>query len=197
MTEDQSLSLVWALGGLVLVGSGLLARRLPVGATVKMSLAWVAIFAVGFGLFALRDDLGRVWSRVRMAATGEAIETRGAVRIPIGEDGHFHVNATVNGRPVRFLVDSGATVTAMSRDAAVAAGVPIDDTGFPVMIDTANGTVTARRGRIATMTIGGIETRDHGITVSEALGDTNLLGMNWLSTLTSWRVEGSTLVLQP
>lgn len=197
MTEGQSLALVAALGSLVLVGSGLFARRLPVGATLKMALAWVGIFAVGFVLFAMRDDFVRIWNRVTMAATGESREAGGAVRIPISEDGHFHVVADVNGRPVRFLVDSGATITAMSRDAAIAAGVTIDSTGFPVAIDTANGTVMARRGRIAQMAIGGIATENHAITVSEELGDTNLLGMNWLSTLDSWRVEGSTLVLQP
>lgn len=189
--------LVAAIMCLVLVASGLVARRLPLGATLKMALAWVGIFAVGFVLFALRDDFGRVWDRVSMAATGEAREAGGAVRIPMGEDGHFHVNADVNGRSVRFMIDSGATVSAMSTNAATAAGVTIDRTGFPVMIETANGTVMARRGRIAQMSIGGIETADHAITVSEELGDTNLLGMNWLSTLDSWRVEGSTLVLQP
>lgn len=197
MNEDQSLGLVYAIGGLVLVGSSLLARRLPLKDTAKLALAWVAIFAAAFTLFALRDDFGAIWSKVRMAATGEAVEAGGVVRIPIGEDGHFHVDATVNGRPVRFMVDSGATITAMSRSAAEAAGVAIDDGGFPVLIDTANGTVQARRGRIAAMTIGSIARQDFAITVSPELGDINLLGMNFLTTLRSWRVEGSTLVLEP
>lgn len=198
MTEDQSMNLIWGIGALMLVASSLIARRLPLKSTLKMALGWVAIFGVLFVLFAFRHEFGLMWSRVRLAALGQQAEMSGGpLRIAMAEDGHFWANGTINGRPVRFLIDSGATTTALSRATAEATGVDIDESGFPVVLETANGTVEARRARIAKLVIGSITRSDLGATVSVELGETNLLGMNFLSTLKSWRVEGSTLVLEP
>lgn len=198
MTEDQSMNLIWGIGALVLVGSSLIARRLPLKSTMKMALGWVAIFGVIFVLFTFRHEFGLMWSRVRLAALGQQAEVSGGpLRIAMAEDGHFWANGTINGRPARFLIDSGATTTALSRATAEATGVDIDESGFPVVLETANGTVEARRARIAKLVVGSITRSDLGATVSVELGETNLLGMNFLSTLKSWRVEGSTLVLEP
>lgn len=198
MTDDQSINLIWGIGALVLVASSLIARRLPLKSTLKMVLGWVAIFAALFVLFTFRHELGSIWSRVRLAALGQHAEAPGApLRIAMAEDGHFWANGTINGRPARFLIDSGATITALSRNTAEATGVDVDEGGFPMVLETANGTVEARRARIGKLEIGSINRSDLGATVSAELGDTNLLGMNFLSTLRSWRVEGSTLVLEP
>lgn len=198
MSEDQSINLIWAIGGLVLVGSSLIARRLPFKSTAKMALAWIAIFGGLFVIFALRDDFGTIWQRVKLAAIGQSAATAGApLRIAMSEDGHFWVNATVNGNPARFLIDSGATMTALSRSTADATRVAVDESGFPVTVSTANGTVEARRARIARLDVAGILREDFSVTVSQELGDLNLLGMNFLSSLRGWRVEGSTLVLEP
>lgn len=198
MTDDQNMNLIWGIGALVLVGSSLLARRLPLKSTLKMVLGWVAIFAALFVLFAFRHQLGVAWSEIRLSALGQHAEAPGApLKIAMAQDGHFWANGAINGRPVRFLIDSGATITALSRATAESAGVDIDDGGFPVVVETANGTVEARRGRIGVLEIGSIVRKDIGATVSPELGEMNLLGMNFLSTLKSWRVEGTTLVLEP
>lgn len=194
MDEYQTIGLIGGIGGLVLVVSGLVARRLPWGQTAKMALAWIGIFLVAALVVGQRDHFSRLWND----AFGGAQQLQGgAMRIPMAGDGHFWVDAQVNRRPVRFMVDSGATTTAMSRSAAAAAGVAIDDSGFPVTISTANGTVEARRARIDRMTLGSIQADDMAVVVSEAFGDTSVLGMNFLSQLESWRVEGRYLVLQP
>jgi aspartyl protease family protein len=119
------------------------------------------------------------------------------MRIQMAEDGHFWADAQVNGRAARFMIDSGATTTAMSRSAAVAAGVAIDESGFPVTISTANGTVEARRAQIDRMALGSIQASDLAVVVADEFGDTKVLGMNFLSQLESWRVEGRFLILQP
>ena len=95
------------------------------------------------------------------------------------------------------MVDSGATVTGVSTGMARSLGAAIDDSGFPVLVETANGNVEAKRGRIALLSVGPIERHDFPILVSDAFGDTNVMGMNFLSTLKSWRVEGDELILNP
>ncbi len=197
MSDDQSINLIYAIGGLVLVGSSLAARRMPMGQTLKMALAWVAIFAGLFVIVALRDDFGAIWQKVRMAAIGDGGQTvGGSLRIPASEDGHYYAVAIVNGHSVRFLIDSGASVTSVSTETAKAVGIPLDGAGYPAIVETANGLAEAQRSSVERFELGPIKREDMHIFVMEDLGDTNLLGMNFLSTLKSWRVEGRTLILE-
>lgn len=195
---NHAIALVYLIGCLVLVASGLAVRRLPLGQTLKMAIAWILIFAAGFAVFALRDDFRALGGRLVAEVSGEAgQETKGGeLRIRRSDDGHFWVDGEVNGRPTRFLVDSGATVTTLSRATAERAGVAPRG-GFGVMVETANGTTMVERGRAGTLKVGPIERSDVAVHISSNLSDINLIGMNFLSTLSAWSVEGSTLVLRP
>lgn len=182
---------------LVLVGSSLIARRLPIGQTVRMALGWLAIFAVIFVGYSFRDELSGVFRRVSGELwAGQSQTTGGALRVPMSEDGHFWVSAEINGITTRFMVDSGATTTGLSTASAEATGLQVDS-GFPVMLETANGTARAQRARIDRMRVGPIRSEGLAVLVSPGLGDTNLLGMNFLSSLKSWRVENRALILEP
>lgn len=194
MDSWQTAGLIGGVGALVLVLSGLIARRVPIGQAAKMALAWVGIFLIAALLVGQRDQFARVWQD----AFGGSQQVQGdTTRIAMADDGHFWADAQVNGRTVRFMVDSGATITAMSRDTAVAAGVSIDEGGFPVTIGTANGTVQARRGRVERLSLGSITADGLAVVVAPEFGEINVLGMNFLSQLQSWRVEGRFLILQP
>lgn len=194
--SDDNARLVYLVLMLVLVGSGLLARRLPIGTSLRMIAGWVVIFGLLFVGFSLRDDIAAVFGRVADQHSAETVGLRNGeeLRISLASDGHFWVTADVNGTAVRFLIDSGATVTSLSRDTAAAAGVELQG-GFPVLVETANGTVEAERGRVQRMRVGQIEREDLAVHVSDAFGDTNVIGMNFLSSLSSWRVEGRNLIL--
>ncbi len=199
MTEDQALSLVFAIGALVLVGSALFSHRIGLGQAVKTALIWVAIFAVFIVGFSYQEEVLAVWNRVSGEVTGANNQqiVGETLRIRQSNDGHFWVDATVNAEPVRFLIDSGATTTAMNLRTAEAANVEISDSPFPVVLDTANGSVGAQRGRIQRLTVGSLVTDDLPIVVAEEFGDTNVIGMNFLSELGSWRVEGNEMILEP
>jgi aspartyl protease family protein len=121
MNGDQTASLVGAVMMLVLVGSGLIARRLPIAATLKMALSWVAIFGVIFVLFMFRDEAGQVWSRVKSEFSPGGVTTAdGTLRVRKAEDGHFWLDTKINGRDMRLMVDSGATTTSISSSTPVA-----------------------------------------------------------------------------
>ncbi len=197
MTNDTG-SLIYAVLLLVLVASSLFARRLPIGETLKMLLSWVLIFAALFVLFTFRADLKIVWDRVATElGLGNGAQKDGTLRLPRDPNGHFSVMVRVNGNDVRFMIDSGATTTSMSLAAAKAANVDVDQSGFPVVVETANGTAEMRRARLERMTVGSIQRDDFPVLVSDTLGETNLLGMNFLDTLKGWRVEGNSLILNP
>ena len=162
-------------------------------------------FAITAGLIGLlivvvlqRGRFDPYFSRIAAALHLGGQEVVGKeVRIRMAPDGHFWANATLNGVPRRMLIDSGATLTALSVDTAAAAGLKPDSQLLPVMLNTANGTVTARTATLPALRLGDVVARDLPVVVSPAFGDNDVLGMNFLSMLESWRVEGRTLVLVP
>lgn len=119
------------------------------------------------------------------------------VRIAMGSDGHFWARVTINGVEQRMLIDSGATITALSADTARRASVEPQMSLAPVILRTANGMVRADTGSVARLEMVGIEAKNLQVVISPAFGDTNVIGMNFLSQLASWRVEGDTLILVP
>jgi aspartyl protease family protein len=194
---DQALSLIYLIGVLVLVVSALMVRRVPIGQGLKMFAGWVLIFLAAFVAFALKDDFTALGKRVLSESRGEGqtVSVGKELRIRKSMDGHFWVDAELNGTTIRFLVDSGATVTSISTDTAALAG--IEPGGFPTMVQTANGVIQVRRAKAARLKVGAIERRDMAVHVSEAFGPMNVLGMNFLSSLSGWGVEGQWLVLRP
>jgi aspartyl protease family protein len=195
---DQALNFLYLLGCLLLVGSGLAVRRLPLGQSLKMVLAWLLIFGAIFLAFTLKDDFMALGRRAYAEVTGDNVvaSSRGELRIRQSDDGHFYINGEVNGHGVRFLVDSGATVTTLSRATAHSSGVEPDG-GFGVMVDTANGTALMDRGTVDRLKVGPIERSGIAVQISRLEeDDLNVIGMNFLSTLSGWGVEGHVLVLK-
>src|SRR3546814_4432199 len=101
----------------------------------------------------------------------------GTLRIRKALDGHFGGNGRVNGHDIRFLIDSGASITAVSEKAATDAGLDVDQSGYPTILQTANGAIEVRRSNIAVLEIGPLKAMDLGIVVAPAFGDINVLGM--------------------
>lgn len=195
ITNDYMLGGVYIVLAMMLVLSGLMVRRERFGKLALYALAWIAIFGAGFVLFTFRDSLGWVWQRVRAEATGEPVRQGGELSIPMAIDGHFWVDATVNGEKVRFLVDSGATMTTIDRETAARAGIRINPAATQI-VRTGNGIIRVASGRADQLRVGTIQRQDFRLHVTQS-ADLNVLGMNFLSTLDSWGVEGRWLVLVP
>lgn len=197
MTQGQGIDLVWAVVMLVIVVSALLSRRIPMGQAAKMAIAWIAIFAVGLTIYAFRNDIKafgqRIWYEIDPPETVAAGE---ALRVHKSADGHFWVNVSVNGNEERFLIDSGATVTALSVGAALRSNVEPAG-GYPMILNTANGAIAADRAEARTLIVGTIRRDNMPVVIAEEFGGTNVLGMNFLSSLSSWSVEGEWLILVP
>lgn len=197
MNGFQGVDLVWTIGALVLVVSALSVRRIGFGLLVRTVLGWAAIVLLVLLAVGHRFELAAAWSSLnaKLGLDDQRVEGR-TVRIRMSPDGHFWARVSLNGVERRMLIDSGATVTAISERTARAAKMSASD-GLPAIIETANGSVAARRGRIETLALGPLKMHDLGVVVSQNFGDLDVLGMNFLSRLHSWRVENQVLVLEP
>ena len=118
-------------------------------------------------------------------------------RVPLAPDGHFWLHARVNGVPTNFLVDTGATLTAVSTETARRIGLEPREAGMPIRMQTANGTVAAQLTTIDDLRFGNVAAHGLDAIIAPGLGPTNVIGMNLLSRLASWRVEGRTMILVP
>ncbi|HET9335000.1 MAG TPA: TIGR02281 family clan AA aspartic protease [Sphingomicrobium sp.] len=194
MTNDWMLGSLYLLMAVMLLAGTLIARRERFARLATMVLAWIAIFGAGFVLFTFRDDLGYVAQRLRAEATGAPVVQGHQVRIPMAIDGHFWVEGSLNGLPVKFLIDSGATMTTIGRDTAEAAGVPVSANRGQI-VRTGNGMLRVATGRAQSLAVGPIVRSGVGLHIAEH-EDLNVLGMNYLSTLQRWGVEGRWLILE-
>jgi aspartyl protease family protein len=197
VSEWDSMDLIYLVGVLVLVLSALSIRKLSIGFVLRSLVTWALIIVLTVLAVSHRHELGALFAAAsaKLGIDDQQVDGE-TVRIRMAPDGHFWARVTLNGVERRMLIDSGATITAISDRTAAAADVTAGS-GLPVMIETANGTVAARRGRIQKLAIGPLETEDLGVVVSESFGELDVLGMNFLSRLHSWRVENNVLVLQP
>jgi aspartyl protease family protein len=209
---EQSAAVLWYVLAIMLVGSALIGRRLPMGGLLRMALLWVAIFAGLLGLFKLAQGQGYLTGRWAdqgaeqggvvapdnaPASLPRANAQGASLRIPVAADGHYWVEGTINGSPARFLIDSGATFTALSDSTARAAGLNYDVAAPGLVMNTANGKVEARQSNIAKLSIGPISVNDLPVVVSPAFGEMNVIGVNMLSRLKSWGVQDGAMVLTP
>lgn len=188
-----------ALAAIVLTMlGGWLARAAPRSGTV-LRFAGNVVLVVVFCAAAFRfvrmdpsfDTLGASLSLPAQTVSG------GETRVPLSADGHYWVEARLNGTRQRFMVDTGATVTTLSQEAADEAGITPDPLRLPVVVRTANGSVEAQMARAADLRFGSIAAHDLDVIVTASTGGLNVLGMNVLSRLKSWRVEDGVLILVP
>jgi aspartyl protease family protein len=199
LTQDQFGRLIPLVVILVFVAAGLFSRRHKLGEMVGNLVLWVGIFAVALVGYAYRDDLSGVASRVfgELVPGSAVVDTaRGTATFRSGIDGHFTINAEVNGASVRTIFDTGASAVVLTHDDAVKAGIDTDALRYDISVQTANGTGRAAGITLATLEVGGITRNRVRAFVSErgAL-DTSLLGMSFLGTLSRYAVSGNSLEL--
>jgi aspartyl protease family protein len=199
MSSDDTLNATLLVLMMILPLSALMARRIPLKKAAGLAAIWAAVLVAGVLIVGLtRDGVAASWEQLKtVMGNDEQRITGDAIRLRMASDGHFWANVRINGIPVHMLVDSGATVTSLSMETAKAAGLDLDQNPIPVQIMTANGAVMARTSSIDRLTIGPIVAKDLRVDVAEEFGTTNVLGMNFLSRLKSWRVENGWLILEP
>ena len=136
---------------------------------------------------------GYLWSRPIDAQSGGV----GGVEVTLSRsgDGHFYADALVNGKPVRFLVDTGASAVALSEKDAAAAGLSVDRSQYSYLGDGAAGMVRGQKVTLDKVAVGDIaEDKVEAVIVANA--DTSLLGMPFLNALDEITIRKSEMTLR-
>ena len=119
------------------------------------------------------------------------------VALQAGRNGHFFVNALMDGRALPMMVDTGASSCAFAEEDAARIGIRVGPGDFTRVWSTANGTVRVAPIRIGVMQVGSITVRDvEAVVIPRGLLSTNLLGMSFLKRLRDFTVTGGTMTLR-
>ncbi len=158
------------------------------GNTSMIAVGWVLLLGVMFWFFVDWNEREANPNR-NLTATASA-----EVVLQRSRNGHYYADGEINGRRVKFLLDTGATQIAFSRTLANDLGLKL---GPPITLQTAAGPATGYPTRLASVRLGAIEITDLGAVVSEGMGeDSVLLGMNFLRRLEMVQ-RGEQMTLRP
>ncbi|WP_449040803.1 retropepsin-like aspartic protease family protein [Paracoccus sp. (in: a-proteobacteria)] len=177
--------LLLALGAFVVVEF-----RRDAGSTLRAVLAWGLIFLAAIGAAGLWQDI----SRDVMPRQAMLDPTR--IEVPLGPDGHFHLTAELNGTPVRFIVDTGASALALSPRDARRAGIDLERLVYAGQARTANGIVPTATVRLDRVAIGDILDENVPAMVIQADIDRSLMGMDYLRRFARVSFEGDSMILE-
>ncbi|PJN94501.1 TIGR02281 family clan AA aspartic protease [Amaricoccus sp. HAR-UPW-R2A-40] len=119
----------------------------------------------------------------------------GGVELRRGADGHFQATLEVNGVPIRFIVDTGATEIVLARADAAKAGIDLDALVFSGRAMTANGPVPTARIRLDSVTLGDVTAQNLPASVTAGALQTSLLGMTYLNRFERIEISGDRMRL--
>jgi aspartyl protease family protein len=168
-------------------------------------IALAAISAPKYLSAVLSGDPGRAATEQRMSAAPDAVEERSATRsaaarqveIGVAEDGHFYVDAEVNFRTVRLMVDTGATVIALRESDAREAGLRLNPRDFEFPVGTANGTAYAAEVDLDSIAVADIEVRGvRALVLPDDQLSVSLLGASFLNRLERFEIDDGTLIFE-
>ncbi len=199
LSQDQLGQLVPLLLILIFIAAAAFTRRRKLGEMVGNVLVWAGLFVLALVGYAYRDDLSGIAARVfgeLMPGAAIVDVERGTATFRAGRDGHFQLDATINGTEVRTIFDTGASAVVLTAADARRAGIDVESLRFDVPVSTANGTGRAAVVRLETIEVGGIVRNNIRAFVAErgAL-EASLLGMSFLETLSRYSVSSSSLEL--
>lgn len=167
--------------------------------SVILLVGTAALLAGAASQFAARVGAPRSDRAPAATAPGPPLSSQSARSLVVGRerDGHFHVEAVVGGRRIPLLVDTGASMIALTQMDAERLAIRAGPNDPKLRVQTANGLVEVPRVRLAAVSIGGLTVRDvDAVVMPDRALSHNLLGMSFLSRLRRFEFRGSQLVLE-
>lgn len=165
-------------------------NRQSLNKTLQQVVAWVLIFIGVIAVVGLWEDIRTTVSPApQMTVTGQTVE------VPRAYDGHYYLPVEVNGEPITFLVDTGASQIVLSEQDAKRIGVDPDQLNYFGRAATANGEVRTAPVRLDTLTLGPITDRNVSAWVNEGELHQSLLGMDYLHRFSNIQFADGRLIL--
>ncbi|WP_437436512.1 retropepsin-like aspartic protease family protein [Ruegeria arenilitoris] len=183
------------LAYLSLLGAALIAwfftqNRQSIGKTMQQALAWVFIFIGVIAIVGLWEDI-----RTTVGPSAHLSVTESSIEVPRSVDGHYYLSMLVDGEPITFLVDTGASQIVLSSQDAKRVGIDPDQLNYIGRAFTANGEVRTAPVRLQSLTLGPISDKNVSAWVNEGELHQSLLGMDYLQRFSAVQFSDGRLIL--
>ena len=174
----------------VIFVSILLTRKGELGKLARQACVWLLIFIVVIAAVS-------AWREIRLSnpLAPVQIEEAGQIIIPKHNDGHFHLNLTVNGKTIEFLVDTGASEIVLNQKDAETLGFNDRNLEYWAYANTANGRVRLAPVRLETVSLGGYIDKNVKAAVNEGDMRSSLLGMSYLNKFNAIEIKSNQMIL--
>ncbi|SLN26656.1 hypothetical protein PSA7680_01172 [Pseudoruegeria aquimaris] len=166
-------------------------NRASKGKVLQQALVWVLIFVGAIAAVGLWGDIRR-----DVMPRQSYVEGSGEITLPRAPNGHFYATLEVNGTPVRFVVDTGATNIVLTQRDAARVGLDAGELAYVNAANTANGIVRTARVKLDELVLGDVIDRNVPAYVNEGEMSESLLGMSYLQRYGTIRIEGDALHLE-
>ncbi len=191
MSDMDTARIIYLVLLLLAVGSWVFVQnRQSLGKTVQSLAIWAFIFLGVIAAYGLWGDI-----RQTVMPQQSVITDQGRVEVPLAPDGHYYLTLSVNGAPVNFLVDTGASQVVLSRKDAERAGIDTGSLAYLGRAQTANGEVSTASTWVDEMSLGGIVDKGVRVWVNSSDMEKSLLGMGYLHRWSRIEIQNGALVL--
>lgn len=191
MSSDDTARLIYlGLLGAVIAGVYVVQGRRNIGQVLQYGLIWAFLFIGVAAAYGLWTDIQRDALRGQMTQIGA-----GQIAVPLQADGHYYLTLDVNGQPIRFVVDTGASDIVLTAGDARAAGIDTDALIYSGRANTANGQVRTAPVRLDRVRLGDVTDENVRAVVNEGDMNESLLGMGYLQRWGKIEIAGGELVL--
>ncbi len=192
MKESDLASLIYlSLLAVALVGSMISANRHQIGKVARYALTWGFLIVGGVVAVGL-------WPQLRQTVLPQqsVVSDTGEVAVPRSFDGHYYLTLEINGAPIRFVVDTGATDMVLTPQDAARAGLNTANLRYTNRAMTANGMVQTAPVRLDRVELGQITDRRVPAVVNGSPMQESLLGMSYLNLFDRISIEDGQMVLE-
>jgi len=165
-------------------------NRQSLGRVTQQAIVWGLIILGTIAVVGLWGDI-----RNTVQPGNASVISENQIALSRAMDGHYYVTADVNGTPVDFVVDTGASGIVLTRADAQAAGIDTGGLAYVGRAMTANGTVRTAPVTLDSITVGPLRDTRVRATVNEGEMDRSLLGMDYLQRFSSVEITGGKMVL--
>lgn len=191
MNSDDLGSLIYLIVLLAAVGSWVFVQnRQSLGKTAQQLAIWGLIFLGVIAAYGLWDDI-----RHTVMPQQAVLSDTGQITVPRARDGHYYLSLEINGTPITFLVDTGATEIVLTQNDAKRLGIDTAALNYFGRAMTANGEVRTARVTLETVALDSIIDQNVAAWVNEGALEDSLLGMSYLQRFASFEIRNSELIL--
>lgn len=203
LKQEQIAELIAFLPLIAMIGAGILASRRNIGQSVRHLFIWLAIILGLASLSMFREDAKHMGARLLAGLMpGHAVtitDSKGRSEVILSRSigGHFTAEVTVNAQPISMLIDTGASSVTLTYEDAVTVGIIPENLVYSARVKTANGETTAAPIDLTMVQIGPIRRENvPALVTRQGAMDQSLLGMSFLTTLSSLHMKSEELRLK-